>query len=66
MVVKTDFFNCKKQQVLHSELISRPKEEYQNHLALKLSDHMTNTKTYWSLLKTFYNGKKKYQSYLHF
>ena len=29
------------------ELISRSKEEYQNHLALKLSDPMTNAKTYW-------------------
>ena len=41
-----------------SEVISRHKEEYQNHLALKLSDPMTNAKTYWSLLKSFYNGKK--------
>ena len=41
-----------------SELISRRKEKYQNHLALKLNDPMTNAKTYWSLLKTFYNGKK--------
>ena len=39
-------------------MISKHKEEYQNHLALKLSDPMTNAKTYWSLLKTFYNGKK--------
>ena len=41
-----------------SELISRRKEEYQNHLAVKLSDSMINAETYWSLLKTFYNGKK--------
>ena len=41
------------------------KEEYQNYLALNLSDPMINAKTYWSLLKTFYNAKK-YQSYIHF
>ena len=38
-------------------MISRRKEEYQDHLALKLGDPMTNAKTYWSLLKTFDNGK---------
>ena len=41
-----------------SELINIRKEEYQNHIACKLNDPMTNTKTYWSILKTFYNGKK--------
>ena len=35
------------------EILSATKEEYQNHIALK-----TNAKTYWSILKTFYNGKK--------
>ena len=39
-------------------MISRYKEEHHNHLVLKLSDPTTNAKTYWSLLKTFYNGKK--------
>ena len=39
-------------------MISRRTKEYQNHLALKLSDPMTNAKTYRSLLQTFYNGKK--------
>ena len=41
-----------------SELVSRRKEEYQNNLALKLSDPLTNAKIYWSRLKTFYNRKK--------
>ena len=41
-----------------SELINIRKEEYQNHIACKLNDTMTNTKTCWSILKTFYNGKK--------
>ena len=34
------------------------KEEYQNHIALKLNDPMTTIKAYWTILKTFYNGKK--------
>ena len=38
-------------------MISRCKEEYQNHIALKLNDPMTTTKMYRSILKTFYNGK---------
>ena len=42
---------------LVSEVTSRRKEEYQNHIALKLNDPMTTTKTYWSILKTC-NGKK--------
>ena len=36
-----------------SEILRATKEEYQNHIALK-----TNAKTYRSILKTFYNGKK--------
>ena len=55
-----DYFKLQEATSVVSELISRRKEEYQNHLALKLSDPMTNAKTYWSLLKTFYNGKKLY------
>ena len=54
----SDYFKLQEATSVVSELISRRKEEYQNHLALKLSDPMTNAKTYWSLLKTFYNGKK--------
>ena len=39
-------------------MISRRKEEYQNHLALKSIDPMANAKIYWSILETFYNAKK--------
>ena len=39
-------------------MISRRKEEYLNHIALKLNDPMTTTKTCWSIFKTFYNSKK--------
>ena len=54
----SDYFKLQEATSVVSELISRRKKEYQKHLALKLSDPMTNAKTYWSLLKTFYKGKK--------
>ena len=41
-----------------SELVSSSKSEYYNRLASKLNDPKTSSKTYWSILKTFYNGKK--------
>ena len=50
----SDYFKLQEATSVVSELISRRKEEYQNHLALKLSDPMANAKTYWSLLKTLY------------
>ena len=54
----SDYFKLEKATYVVFEEISRRKEEWQNHLALKLSDPMSNAKTYWLLLKTFYNGKK--------
>ena len=41
-----------------SELIFNRKNVYYNQLAQKLNDPKTSSKTYWSILKTFYNGKK--------
>ena len=41
-----------------SELISTRKDDYNLHLANKLIDPTTSFKTYWSILKTFYNGRK--------
>ena len=41
-----------------SELISTRKNDYNLHLANKLIDSTTSSKTYWSILKTFYNGRK--------
>ena len=47
MVIKTvTISNLQQATKVVSELIRRRKEEYQNHLALKLSDLMTNTKTF--------------------
>ena len=41
-----------------SELKSTRKNNYNIHLANKLIDSTTNSKTYCSILKTFYNGRK--------
>ena len=46
-----DYFKFQGATSAVSEFISRRKEEYQNHLAFRLSDPMANAKTYWSLLK---------------
>ena len=41
-----------------SKIISKRKEEYHYHFASKLNNLSTSAKTYWSISKTFYNGKK--------
>ena len=41
-----------------SDLIYEKKNDYYNGLAKILSDPTTSSKTYWSILKTFYNTKK--------
>ena len=40
-------------------LIYEKKNDYYNALAKKLSDPKTSSKTYWSILKTFYNYSVK-------
>ena len=56
--LKTDYFKLQDAAYAVPEVISRYKEEYQNHLTLKLSYLMTNAKMNWLLLNTFYNGEK--------
>ena len=41
-----------------SELISSRNNDYYNRQIQKLDDPKTSSKTYWSILKTFYNSKK--------
>ena len=41
-----------------SQLISESKDNYYNKLAMKLNNPKTSSKTYWSIPKTFYNGRK--------
>ena len=41
-----------------NELISKTKTLYYENLAKKLNNPLLQAKTYWSILKTFYNDKK--------
>ena len=41
-----------------SEIILKRKEDYYRLLSDKLNDPHTSAKSYWSILKTLYNGKK--------
>ena len=41
-----------------SQLISESNDNYYNKLAMKLNNPKTSSKTYWSIFKTFYNGRK--------
>ena len=54
----SDYFKLQEAANAVPEVISRCKEEYQNHLALKCGDLVTNAKMNWLFLNTFYNGKK--------
>ena len=40
-----------------SEMILKQKDDYQHQLSDKLNNPKTKAKTYWSILKTLYNGK---------
>ena len=41
-----------------SDLIYEKKNDYYNAFAKKLSDLTSSSKTYWPILKTFFNTKK--------
>ena len=41
-----------------SQLISENKDEYYTKLAMKLNNPRSSSKTYWSIVKTFYNDRK--------
>ena len=41
-----------------SQLISESKDKHYNKLGMKLNNPKTSSKTYWSILKTFYNSGK--------
>ena len=41
-----------------SELVDNAKNNYYDKLANKLSNPLTSSKTYWSMLKTFCNNNK--------
>ena len=41
-----------------SSTTSQRKDEYYCYLGNKLNDSQTNARTYWSILKTFFNDRK--------
>ena len=41
-------------------IIKSSKENFYNNLAKKLNDPSTSNKAYWSIMKTFINGKNPY------
>ena len=41
-----------------NKLVSTTKVLYYKNIGKKLNDPLLQTKTYWSILKTFYNSKK--------
>ena len=47
-----------KEAVEVSEMILNQKERYFYDLSLKLNNPQTSPKTYWSIIKSCYNGRK--------
>ena len=41
-----------------SKLISESKDKYYNKFTIRLNNLRTSSKTYWSIIKTFYNCRK--------
>ena len=46
-------------------IIKPSKENFCNNIAKKLNDPNTSSKKYWSIMKTFVNGKKPLLSHHH-
>ena len=54
----TDFESVDKEAAELSEMIPNRKEKYFYDLSLKLNNPQTSPKTYWSIIKSCYNGRK--------
>ena len=54
----TDFEIVDKEAGELSEMIQKRKEKYFYDLSLKLNNPQTSPKTYWSIIKSCYNGRK--------
>ena len=52
------FIELQKLSTEISTMILHRKEKYYHNLSLKLNDPKTRAKTYWSVLKSFYNNSK--------
>ena len=55
---ESDFILLEKVITELNDLIFSTKTLYYKNLAKKLNNPLLQTKTYWSILKTFYNDKK--------
>ena len=53
-----DFEIVNKEAAELSEMIQNRKEKYFYDLSLKLNNPQTSPKTYWSIIKSCYNGRK--------
>ena len=53
-----NFIEIQKLSTEISDMILKRKEKYYHNLSLKLSNPNTSAKTYWSILKSFYNDTK--------
>ena len=56
--LESDFILLEKLITELKDLIFSTKTLYYENLAKKLNNPLLQTKTYWSILKTFYNNKK--------
>ena len=54
----TDFEIVDKEAAELSEMIPNRKEKYFYDLSLKVNNPQTSPKTYWSIIKSCYNGRK--------
>ena len=54
----TDFEVVDKEAAELSEMIQKRKEKFFYDLSLKLNNPQTSPKTYWSIIKSCYNGRK--------
>ena len=53
-----NFIEIQKSSTEISDMILKRKEKHYHHLYLKLNNPNTSAKTYWSILKSFYNDTK--------
>ena len=53
-----DYLRLKETTVLFPQVTAKRKEDYHNIIASQLNNPKTSAKAYWSILKTFSNGKK--------
>ena len=54
----TDFEIADKEAAVFSEMIQNRKESYSYGLSVKLNNPQTSPKTYWSVIKSCYDGRK--------